>query len=79
MTFTAAYLNLDNATDENQDSCNAVILPIFFELLPKLPANIHYQILTDLLALLKHSIGVRNAFCSYSSWHSTPSPKSNFN
>lgn len=69
MAFTATYLNIDFAVDENQDTCNAVILPIFFELLPKLPANIHYQILTDLLALLKHSICVRNAFCSYSSWH----------
>jgi len=68
MAFTTAYLNLD-MSDENQDTCNAVILPIFFELLPKLPVSIHYQILTDLLALLKHSIGVRNAFCSYSSWH----------
>jgi len=56
-------------TDENHDSMNVVILPIFFYLLPKLPLHVHEGMLTDLLTLLKHSDTNRDAFCAVPSLH----------
>jgi hypothetical protein len=65
----AQYLSVDGLRDEGSDMTNSYFLPIFFELLPKLPLRLHELIYGDLLALLKHSEGNRNAFIACPSWH----------
>eukprot|EP01038_Epipyxis_sp_PR26KG_P011916 gene11916-15945_t len=69
VVFAAHYLSPDQVHDEGINMTNSVVLPIFFELLPKLPVNIQEQIYSDLLALLKHSTGNRDGFCNSPSWH----------
>jgi len=69
VVFAAAYLRPDQMQEEDVDMMNAAALPIFFELLPKLPVSVQGQIYSDLLALLKHSEGNCHAFISTSSWH----------
>lgn len=68
VVFAADYLSPDQVHDEAVDMMNSVALPIFFELLPKLPVRVQGQIYGDLLALLKHSEGNCHAFVSSSSW-----------
>ena len=56
--FTSHNINGLSHTDElDTDMTNGVVLPIFLELLPKLPIGFHGQIYSDLLGLLKHSTG----------------------
>ena len=56
--FTSHNINGLSHTDElDTDMTNGVVLPMFLELLPKLPIGFHGQIYTDLLGLLKHSTG----------------------
>ena len=69
VVFAANYLSPDQVHDEAVDMMNAIALPIFFELLPKLPLRVQGQIYSDLLALLKHSEGNCHAFVNSSSWH----------
>jgi WD40 repeat protein len=66
--FVAHYLSMDRFHDES-DMTNNLVLPLFFELIPKLPTATQEQIYTDLLALLKHSSGNRQAFYTCPSWH----------
>ena len=66
--FASHYLSMDRFHDES-DMTNGIVLPLFFELIPKLPTITQEQIYTDLLALLKHSAGNRQAFCTSPSWH----------
>jgi len=68
VVFAADYLSPDQVHDEGVDMMNSVALPIFFELLPKLPVRVQGQIYGDLLALLKHSEGNCHAFVSSASW-----------
>jgi hypothetical protein len=68
VVFAADYLSPDQVHDEGVDMLNSVALPIFFELLPKLPVRVQGQIYSDLLALLKHSEGNCHAFVANSSW-----------
>lgn len=69
VVFAAHYISPEHVHDEGEDMTNGVVLPIFFELLPKLPVFTQDQIYGDLLALLKHSAGNRDAFCNSPSWH----------
>jgi hypothetical protein len=69
VVFAAAYLSPDQVHEEDVDMMNAAALPIFFELLPKLPMSVQGQIYSDLLALLKHSESNCHAFICTSSWH----------
>mmetsp|Transcript_19739 Transcript_19739/g.27117 ORF Transcript_19739/g.27117 Transcript_19739/m.27117 type:complete len:2769 (-) Transcript_19739:85-8391(-) len=66
----SSHITGQNFIDEvDNDMTNSVVLPIFLELLPKLPVTVHGQIYSDLLGLLKHSLANRIAFCSCPSWH----------
>jgi hypothetical protein len=56
-------------SDETAKMTNDIVLPIFFEILPKLPFSLYDTILCDLLALVKHSEGNCEAFSSSPSWH----------
>ncbi len=64
--FTSHNINGQHCTDEvDSDMTNGVVLPIFLELLPKLPITFHGQIYSDLLGLLKHSIGMYPRYIPY--------------
>lgn len=68
--FTSAQsLSPMGMSDEHEDIMNTVVLPTYFYLLPKLPTSLQSQVLTDLLALLKHSSRSRDAFVANPSWH----------
>jgi hypothetical protein len=68
--FTSAQsLSPMGMSDEHEDIMNTVVLPTYFYLLPKLPLSLQSQVLTDLLALLKHSSHSRDSFVANPSWH----------
>lgn len=69
VVFSAHYLSPDLVHDEGTNMINSEVLPVFFEALPKIPLKLHDQIYNDLLALLKHSSGNRDAFVGNPLWH----------
>jgi hypothetical protein len=69
VVFTAHYLSPDQVHDEGTNMINIEVLPIYFEALPNIPVKLHDQIYNDLLALLKHSSGNRDAISQSPNWH----------
>ena len=68
--FAARYMQPDTFDEAAESVLNSVVLPTFLELLPKLSLGEAQQnILSDLLALLKHSPNNRDAFCETPKWH----------
>eukprot|EP00981_Chlorochromonas_danica_P013809 scaffold6861_cov248-Ochromonas_danica.AAC.12 len=63
------YLMLDRVHDDSFDLINPIVLPIFFDLVPKLPVFVQEMIYTDFLTILKHSSAFRQAFVNCPSWH----------
>jgi hypothetical protein len=66
---TSLMMMKGGMSDETAKMTNDIVLPIFFEILPKLPFSLYDTILCDLLALVKHSEGNCEAFSSSPSWH----------
>jgi len=67
--FNVQFMAPDQLTEEESD-INAVVLPLFLEVLPKLNlGNERQRVYSDLLSLLKHSESNRTTFCSSMSWH----------
>jgi hypothetical protein len=69
VVFVAHYLQPDKVHDDDSDMTNGVIIPVFLELLPLMSLPVQKQVISDMLALLKHSEGNRDAFCSNVIWH----------
>ena len=68
--FAARYMQPDTFDEAAESVLNSVVLPTFLELLPKLSLGEAQQnILSDLLALLKHSPNNRDVFCETPAWH----------
>ena len=64
-------LSSEQISDDQSDMMNSYVLPVFFYLIPLLPVHTYGDILTNLLALLKHSPINRDAFAASTdpSWH----------
>lgn len=68
---SAFSLSSEQISDDQSDMMNSYVLPVFFYLIPLLPVQTYGDILTNLLALLKHSPVNRDAFAASTdpSWH----------
>ena len=70
VVFAAHYISPDQVFDESLAVLNTAVLPVFFNLLPKLRLGLaQEQVFTDMLGLLKNSTGNREAFLQCPGWH----------
>lgn len=67
--FTVNLMHPDLSLDDSSEVTNAAILPVFFNILPKLSDSARSRVYGDLLALLKHGAVVRDAVSAEPSWH----------
>ena len=69
LTYMPNYASPKCMDDEVQEMTNPAVLTVFFDVLPTLPIHALDRVYGDLLALLKHSEGNRDAFCRHPAWH----------